>query len=261
MSLFVFLYLALTHSFPLPLNDPENTGGWVPYAPLTDEFDGSALDITKWWDHNPEWQGRQPALFMPSNVVVKNGNLEIWFRKQNVTNEPPGYGNYTSGAVQSKTLITYGMFEVKSQCMNSAGSSAFWFYHNTQQWWTEIDVFEIGAGAPNFTNLDNTNLHVMTHPDGTTCPSDLHQEYKTPYGFAAGYHTFGLEWDPDVIIWYLDGTIIRKENNTCWKQPLTLNLDSEAMFDWFGVPTDASLPSVFYTDYVHAWTSSKTIFN
>jgi hypothetical protein len=36
-------------------------------------------------------------------------------------------------------------------------------------------------------------------------------------------------------------------------QPLTLNLDSETMPNWFGLPRDQDLPSTFRIRYVRAW--------
>jgi hypothetical protein len=57
----------------LPLIDQANAGHWQRYEPLSDEFNGTALDTTKWWDHNPEWYGRAPALFIPDNIALKDG--------------------------------------------------------------------------------------------------------------------------------------------------------------------------------------------
>ena len=39
------------------------------FAPeLSDEFNGDELDDSKWWDFNPSWRGRKPALFSRENV-------------------------------------------------------------------------------------------------------------------------------------------------------------------------------------------------
>ena len=40
-----------------PITDPNNLGNWVPYPDLTDEFDGSSLNLSKWYNHNPNWMG------------------------------------------------------------------------------------------------------------------------------------------------------------------------------------------------------------
>lgn len=57
---------------PLPENDPTNETGWIPYEPLTDEFDGDTLDPLKWSTNASivGWKGRMPGLFDPSNIEV-----------------------------------------------------------------------------------------------------------------------------------------------------------------------------------------------
>ena len=51
---------------------------------FSDEFNGTALDATKWLDHHPTWKGRVPGLFMPSQVSVKDGYLQIKGEKMKV---------------------------------------------------------------------------------------------------------------------------------------------------------------------------------
>ena len=68
----------------LPLSDQENRGGWKPYDPMTDEFEGGALDESRWWPRNPTWAGRRPALFQPHNVEVRYGKLRLAMRKEEV---------------------------------------------------------------------------------------------------------------------------------------------------------------------------------
>ena len=84
---------------------------------------GGVLNAEKWWPKNPRWLGRQPAFFYPGNVTVDDGKLLLAMRKQEVPDMPrdKGYHTYTSAAVQSKTLVKYGYFEVKCRPMNSHG--------------------------------------------------------------------------------------------------------------------------------------------
>jgi beta-glucanase (GH16 family) len=136
----------------LPLSDQNDEGHWLAYEPMTDEFDGMALDPAKWWPRNPGWLGRQPAYFWPGNVTVSDGRLHLVMRRQEVPEMPKdkGYHTYTSAAVQSKGRVKYGYFEIKARPMKSHGSSSFWFYDSTPNEWTEIDVFEIGGKSPGF---------------------------------------------------------------------------------------------------------------
>jgi beta-glucanase (GH16 family) len=238
----------------LPLSDQKNAGKWVRYEPMSDEFDGAKLDASKWFDHNPTWKGRQPGWFSPSNVTVSGGMLHLAMRLE----EPPaearaeGYRKYTSAAVQSKDASLYGYYEVRARAMKSAGSSSFWFYKADPDIWTEIDVFEIGGRAPGFERKLNMTVHVMRTPTEKNHLS-WGGAFLTPTNLADDFHVYGLEWNREEIKFYFDGVLVRKGRNTHWTQALTLNFDSETMPEWFGLPKDEDLPSVYDIDYVRAW--------
>ncbi|TKJ38212.1 MAG: hypothetical protein CEE38_05485 [Planctomycetes bacterium B3_Pla] len=240
-----------------PLSDQTNEGGWTRYELMSDEFEGVKLDTEKWWPKNPRWLGRQPAYFYPGNVTVSDGKLHLTMRKQEVPEMPKnkGYHTYTSAAVQSKTRVKYGYFEIKCKPMKSHGSSSFWFYNSTPELWTEIDVFEIGGGAPGFEKKYNMNVHVFRTPTEKEHWS-VHGAWAAPSDLADDYHVYGLEWDEERIRWYFDGVLVRWIENTHWHQPLTLNFDSETMPKWFGLPKDIDLPSTYSIEYVRAWKKS-----
>jgi len=241
--------LAATDS-PLP-----GIGGNFVFIPeLSDEFESNVFDTLKWYKKNPGWLGRQPAFFSEDNVTVNDGILHLKMRKEEPTTEElrkRGYHTYSSSAVRSKHTIKYGYFEIKSKAMNSHGSSAFWFYHQTPSLWTEIDVFEI-CGKGERENQYNMNVHVFRTPLVKEHWAN-HQEWLAPYRFADDFHFFGLEWTPYLIRWYVDGKEIRTVENTHWHQPLTINFDSETMPDWFGLPDDNDLPSTFSIEYIRSW--------
>jgi beta-glucanase (GH16 family) len=237
-----------------PLSDQGNKGNWKKYEPMSDEFDAPTLDPRKWWPNNPTWKGRKPALFSPGNVVTREGKLHLAMRKEHLAemDKLDGYHTYTSAAVQSKTRVKYGYFEVKAKAMESAGSSSFWFYAIDKDWHTEIDVYEIGGRAPGFEKKYNMNVHVFRTPAEKRHWS-LHGEWIAPENLAEDYHVYGLEWDKERVAWYVDGVLVRWVENTDWHQPLTLNFDSETMPNWFGLPKDEDLPSVYSVEYVRAW--------
>jgi len=243
-----------------PLSDQSNAGEWTRYAPMTDEFDGAALDGIKWWPRNPTWLGRQPGWFYEKNVSVSGGKLHLHMKKEEPAEIPKdkGYHTWTSAAVQSKSRVLYGYFEVKARAMNSAGSSSFWFYYSEKDLWTEIDVFEIGGGAPGFEKKYNMNVHVFKTPEETRHWSKG-GVWEAAANLADNYHVYGLEWDKDRITWYFDGVPIRWVENTHWHQPLTLNFDSETMPEWFGLPKDEDLPSVYSIEYVRAWKKTPEV--
>lgn len=243
---------AAGHRESLPLSDPANVGGWQRYEPLSDEFEAKALDSSKWWPRNPGWKGREPALFMEHNVAVRDGKLHLTMRQEDVPDAPKGYKSFTSAAVQSKMRVKYGYFEIKARPMKSQGSSAFWFYCSEPAEWTEIDVFEIGGGAPGHERKYHMNLHVFHSPTEKAhwCRG---KDWTAPWNLADDYHVYGLEWDEQALKFYVDGALVRNEANTHWHQALTLNFDSETMPDWFGLPDPKQLPSTFSIEYVRTW--------
>jgi len=225
---------------------------WESIQELTDEFDGDNLDSNKWHDHNPDWKGREPGFFSKKNVTVKDGKLHLTARAENLKDVPKGYHTFTTAAVKSKASVKYGYFEIKCRPMNSKASSAFWFYNNTKEEWTEIDVFEICGMGDKWTNTYNMTLHVFHTPTEKKYWS-RGGEWKAPFSFVDGYHLYALEWDKDLIKWRVDGKVVREAKNTHWHQPLNMNFDSETMPEWFGLPEKESLPSIFSIEYVRSW--------
>jgi len=239
----------------LPLSHQQETGLWVQYDPMTDEFEGGSLDTNKWVRNMEWWKGRPPALFKAENVTVSGGQLQLTMRKEPLPDQlrAAGYHDYSSAAVHTKDRTCYGYFEVKARPMNSAGSSSFWFQQDSvPNWATEIDVFEIGGKAPRHEYKYHMNLHVSATPTEKRHWS-IGQDWEAPWKLAQDFHVYGLEWDKDDLRYYVDGVLIRQVQNTHWHQPLYLIFDSETMPDWFGMPDDKDLPSTFCIEYVRAW--------
>jgi hypothetical protein len=238
----------------LPLSDQDNTGGWIVDQAFTDEFDGTGLDLAKWYPINPGWAGRPPGAFSANNVRVADGKLHLDLRKENLSAEQErhGYHGWTTGAVQSRERVRYGYFEIRSKPMKSRAASTFWFYAKDPDHWTEIDVYEVWPGAPDRERLYSTNLHVFDMPSGKPDHASLGL-WTAPFDLADDYHVYGLEWDPKYLNFYVDGVLIRRKINTHWHYPLTLNLDVEIMAALTGM-LDAQDDKLTYSiDYVHGF--------
>ena len=248
----------------LPLSDQENRGGWRKFEPMSDEFEGTALDTNKWVLGIAGWRGRQPAWFNPTNVTVSNGQLHLTMRKEAAPKElqKDGYHDYSSAALHTRARASYGYYEVKARPMNSGGSSSFWFTHEDPEvhptWSAEVDVFELCGKNPEADRRYHMTLHVWRTPE-----SQRHVQvgsyWEAPWRFAEDFHVFGFQWGPDQLRWYVDGVLVRTVSNTHWHQPLSLHFDSETMPEWFGMPKDADLPSTFSIEYVRAWTASRAL--
>jgi len=244
--------VVLTGCSSLSRSNPLRSGQWAPVPELTDEFDGDKLDSSKWFDRDPSWKGRQPGLYSPKNVTVSDGDLLLTARLEEVTNAPDGYHTFTTAAVKSKASVLYGYFEARCQPMRSHASSGFWFNGGGKDWWTEIDVFEVGPVGPKHGKTVYSSAHVFRAPGLQKSFSKPHG-YTPPFDISGDYHTYGLLWDPERIVWYVDGVETRKLENTHWHRPFQLNLNSETKPNWFGLPDQSELPGTFKVDYVRAW--------
>jgi len=240
----------LSEAAPADVACPLKRGQWEPFPALTDEFDGGRLDESKWFPNNPGWLGRQPGYFNLKNVRVADGFLHLDAKKESLPNLPAGYHTYTTAFVKGRTKVRYGYFEIRAQAMDSQASSAFWFYDITPEIWSEIDVFEIGARPQPANYYMNTHLfHTLVE----TVHWHKSRIWKAPYNLAQEFHVYGLEWDPEVLRFTVDGAVVREERNTHWHQPLALCFDSETFAGWFGLPKDDALPATFSIDYIRTW--------
>ncbi|MFR9546491.1 MAG: family 16 glycosylhydrolase [Rikenellaceae bacterium] len=239
------------------LNKPSSVD-WVYDATISDEFEGSTLDTTKWYDHNPHWLGREPSWFYDKNVVIRDGSLILMGKREELENLPEAYHTFTSAAVQSKDTVLYGFFEIRCRAMDSALSSAFWLYVQDSLKQEEIDIFEI-CGRNDVDRSYEHTYFATSHYMLKTIDVHIsdHVAYKTPYRLAEEMIVAGLEWNRQEIIWYVNGEEIRRRKNDYWHSPQTINFDSEAFPTWWGLPSESDNGGEFEIEYFRYWSSPE----
>ena len=236
----------------LPLTDQADAGKWERYEPMSDEFNGNSLDATKWWDHNPDWYGRAPALYLPENIAIKDGEMQLTLRKDEriqpfspYKEQKQPYSGYSAASVTSKTVRAYGCFEIRAKVANSITTNAWWFVGVAktpagQTVKTEIDVFELQAGAEGRENNYGMCLHIFKDRD-----DDFHWvnggNWKAPFKWADDFHMFSLVWSPTWIRYYVDGHCVRSTRNVAFHAPLRMIFDMEIM-DWLPFPPESEFP-------------------
>ncbi len=170
----------------------------------SDEFDGNQLDESVW---NYEigmgqggWGNNELQYYTkdPKNVSVSDGTLKI-----TAINETIYGANYSSARLttKGKQFFTYGKVEASIKVDSARGDwSAFWLLSETGQWPAkgEIDIMEhVGNDAGVF----HANTHTERFHGGNLNGLGGKQ---TIYGFEEKFVTFGVEWLPDRLVFYID---------------------------------------------------------
>ncbi|TGV00788.1 family 16 glycosylhydrolase [Flavivirga rizhaonensis] len=273
----------ITNNEPLPFSDPENTGGWVLNKEISDEFEGTSIDTTKWFVEGQNgdyyiWKGRAPSQFVPHNVIVEEGKLKLrtqWepdyeFAKESYADGAHNdtYGVHegkpmpvtTAGIVGKKRFLN-GYMEVKSKAGHAAITAAFWAIGYEQ----ELDVYEQLA-APKIdgsikANTNRTAVHDWSPP--AVRPTKVFGYDETlPYTTSDDFHIYGVEWGEDYLKIYRNGKFVhgftQDELGTDWvlNNPMEVWLDSE-IFKWLGVPHKEELPVDFEVEYMRVWQKSS----
>jgi beta-glucanase (GH16 family) len=158
-----------------------------------------------------------------------------------------GY-DYTSGLLTTASTFaqTYGYFEIRADMPTETGVwPAFWLLPQDGSWPPELDVVEMRGQQPN-------TVHVSAHSNASG-----HQTTQTtPVQVAStdGFHTYGVLWGEDEIVWYFDDVAIaHADTPSDMHKPMYMLVDL-AVGGSAGTPTNG-LPngSKMQIDYIHAY--------
>jgi beta-glucanase (GH16 family) len=178
-------------------------------ASWSDEFDGpsgSAVDPSVWalevgghgWG-NGELQSYTEGT---ANAALDgHGNLAVTARRD-------GSGRCTSARLVSKNRFAfrYGLITARVRLPGGRGIwPAFWMLgHNIDRTeWPgcgEIDVLECFG-----TEDESRTVHGTVHGPGYAGDEGVSGSYTSGLDLSAGFHDFAVRWEPDRIVWLLDG--------------------------------------------------------
>jgi beta-glucanase (GH16 family) len=235
----------------------------------SDEFNGpsgSAVDQSKWrFDIGGSgWGNNEQQYYTNStrNAAMDGaGNLVITARRENPSNFQCHYGTcqYTSARLLTAATFTrtYGRFEARMKIPRGQGIwPAFWMLGTPVNWPTsgEIDIMENIGREPN-------QVHGTIHGPGYSGAEGIGAGYSIGSPFADGFHTFAVDWSPNLLVWYVDGNEYQR------RTPADLGGD-RWVFDhaffmimnvavggyWPGYPDGSSTyPQTMTVDYVRAY--------
>ncbi len=233
-------------------------GTWTPA--LNENFD--AIDPKLWTDHY-WWDGNQgtQATFDPSAVSVKDGILSITATRKSSKSLAGTTNPYTSGLISTGGVkgsiapgFTFKYGYIECRCKTAPGFSmwsALWMlpadYTDTQ----ELDILEnMGQFPSDSFNTYHSHGGLVDQAIGrATGKADL----------SSAYHTYGVDWEPDHITWYLDGVAVHTINDASIvpHRPMYLMLNLDVGGDWAGtVGPKSPQSSTWLVDYLRVWQKS-----
>lgn len=197
---------------------------------FSDEFDGNAVNEANWTVEGKDAEGgripRRGGYWTDEAVSVKDGNLTIKTYKAED-------GHYYTGSLTSENKYEnrFGYYEIRCKLPSAYGIwSAFWLMPSDGAFDTEnpdatvagaeIDVFEapaypkatvqqavhIGGYGKNHKSVFNVKWLVADF-------GDLYNEF----------HTYGVYWNKDIYIFYVDGEAV-------WKTDVSDNVSTLSQY-------------------------------
>jgi beta-glucanase (GH16 family) len=211
-----------------------------------DEFDGSALDESKWETH-PEGR-RRDAWWMREAVSLDGkGHLVIRTFKQG--------DRYIDGCARTRGKFehAFGYHVARIKLQKQSGHwPAFWLFNMTE-------------GKIGNQGRDGSEIDIMEKPwlDGRVNHAIHWNGYGTEHRSAGkvarapnlmqGFHTYSLFWSATEYVFYIDGKETWRTNagGVC-QVPLYIKLSDE-VGDWAGDIKKVKLPDEFLVDCVRVY--------
>jgi len=244
---------------------PPIEGEWTPT--FREEFDGTAIDLTKWNIYTPNYWDKQ-SHFSKENVIVNHGVATLRFAKKKGRHNDDPNGketDYATGYIDTygKWVQRYGYFEARMKIPQAPGLwPAMWLMPDrgltTGEQWKRADT---GHGGMEFDVMEYLSrwgqyrFNVAFHWDGygkehkQTGSQCVYVEHD-----AEGFITTGLLWLPGKAVVYNNGRVVAQ-----WESSRISNIPSQIMFThvtggWDNNRLDAAtLPDDFVIDYVRCW--------
>ncbi len=246
----------------------------------SDEFDGpsgSAPDVTKWtydtggggWGNNE----LETYTDRPQNAHLQDGMLIIQALKETFAGPDGITRNYTSARLKTQGLFrqTYGRFEARIKIPYGQGLwPAFWMLGDNigKVGWPncgEVDIMENIGREPSI-------IHGTIHGPGYSDGSGISASYTLPADqrFADDFRIFALEWEPNVIRFYVDTNLYKTTTpadlppGTTWvfDHPFFLILNVAVGGNWPGSPdSSTAFPQTMQVDYVRVYQRGGSVKN
>jgi beta-glucanase (GH16 family) len=237
---------------------------------FSDEFNGPALDTSKWWTRYVYDNGMLDRLNDEKQVYRENRNHVMTGSSVKLTAAYKAGGNgidFESGMLRSKTTVRNGYFEARVKMPKGKGAwPAFWLNGEDAAWPPEIDIFEfVNNGTDDRSNMLHTNVidqGAQKASWGTTDAAFNRQYFywTAPFDFTDDFHTIAALWTDRAVTTYVDGKAIATRNYS-WVHNdgrdagmAHILLNFAVGGQWAGrYGVDQAFPGGFEVDYLRAY--------
>ena len=200
----------------------------------SDEFNGG-LSTSSWANRTP-WNTQytigELEFYDPTDCIVANGAMTLKSEKRAAPGYPyylPNGFSYTSGIVTSlpHAKFSYGYFEIRAKLPKGQGIwPAFWLTNDST---LEIDGLEMLGNRP-------TRIYQTLHRN----KSQVYQGIVDGPDYSAGFHTYGIDWQPNYVKWYIDGVLTTTYSAPMPSDPLYICLNTAVGGSWPGAPNSTT---------------------
>lgn len=219
--------------------------GFCAWEPVfVETFSEHSLNPTKWsTSYGP---GREELQrYVPHAFRTGDEGLEITAQPDRSREN-----RFVSGIIttEGKFKQLYGYFEIRVKLPRGQGFfPAFWLMPASKAWPPEIDVFEYLGHDPYTIYMTHHWLDQDGRRDSKT------EEFEGP-DFSDDFHTFGVEWRPDRLVWYVDGEPRHTAEEHIPQEPMFLLVNLAVGGEWPGPPDHSTpFPGTMVVDYVKVY--------
>lgn len=166
---------------------------------------------------------------------------------------------YLSGVITTSDYfeMTYGYVEMSAKVAGGEGllSTFYLFNQDYEKNKPEIDILEYIGSRPNkaYQTYHYYDSNRARYFSGEKHSSPTMESADGP-DLSTGFHTYSVLWEPELIIWYIDGVEVRRISGLrVSDEPMNIIAQLVIGSEWIGAPGDSVIPAVFEIDYIRAW--------
>ncbi len=264
LALMVALALGAAACSEVSAQRPDTSGGQWQLV-FSDDFDGPSLDTNRW--HTCYWwdvdgctiiSNDELEWYQPEQVSVTDGVLILRAEPADIEASNGETYPYVSGMVSTgrsssdldeppRFDFQYGYVEASISVPDGTGLwPAFWMLPVTNESKPEIDIFEVYADP----GVAKMRLHWL---DDAGERQRVAKDVEVP-DLYDGFHTFGLDWTPDHLRFFIDGAEVWRVDENVPQEPMYLVLNL-AVGGTAPGPPDATtpFPADVVVDWVRVW--------